>query len=121
VRDQKREILSYHHKLVMLSVVGTGLTLPFDVEPYGPGNSEYNAGRRFLRRAVGNFEHICHHERHPPVGGLAVWLLTYLALTRERLYRVRYLHRGTHPILEAIILWQLLWLSLSRPVPDDTS
>ncbi len=64
------------------------------------------------------FEHICHHERHSL---LVVWLLTCLALTIERLYRVRYLHRGTHPIRQAITLWQLLWLSLSRPVPDDTS
>ena len=54
VRNQKREILGYHHKLVMISVVGTGLTLPLDVEPYGPGDSEYNAGRRLLRRAVRN-------------------------------------------------------------------
>jgi hypothetical protein len=64
------------------------------------------------------FEHLCHHERHSL---LATWLLTCLALTIERLYRVRYLHRGTHPILPAIILWQRLWLSLSRPVADDTS
>ena len=62
-------------------------------------------------------EHICHHERHSL---LAVWLLTCLALTIERLYRIRYLHRGTHPILQAITLCQLLWRSLSPPVPDDT-
>ena len=258
-RNKKKEILGYHHKLVMISVVGTGLTLPFDVEPYGPGDSEYNGARRLLRRAVKNLgrrfadyvvadgefasapflhdandlglrvvvrlknnlpelfaaaqkrfsrqpphqtfrhgkdrveiwdaddfdpwqtlrwetvrviryrqyqpdgtvceaywltdfprsrvssrtlfrmaksrweienqgfndaknryglEHICHHERNSV---LIVSLLTCLALTIERLYRIRYLHRGTHPILEAIRLCELLWLSLSRPVPDNTS
>jgi len=54
VRNQKREILGYHHQLVMVSVVGTGLTLPLGVEPYGPGDSEYKASRRLLRRALGN-------------------------------------------------------------------
>jgi hypothetical protein len=53
-RNQQREILGYHHQLVMDSVVGTGLTLPLDVEPYGPGDSEYSAGRRLLRRALRN-------------------------------------------------------------------
>ena len=258
-RNKQRKILGYHHRLVLISVVGTGLTLPLDVEPYGPGDSEYNAARRLLRRVSKNigrrfadyvvadgefarapflhdandrglyvivrlknnlpelfaaaqkrfrhqpphqvfrhgkdrveiwdaddfdpwdtlrwetvrviryrqhkpngtvyeaywltdfprhwvgpraifrmaksrweienqgfndaknrygFEHICHHERHSL---LLVWLLTCLALTIERLYRIRYLHRGPHPILQAITLWQLLWLSLSRPVPHDTS
>jgi hypothetical protein len=258
-RNQQREIVGYHHKLVMISVVGTGLTLPLDVEPYGPGDSEYRAGRRLLRRAARNlgrrfadyvvvdgnfarapflhdagdlglfvvarlkhnlpelftaaqkrfvpqpphqvfrhgkdrveiwdaddfdpwdtlrwptvrvvryrqyppdgtvceaywltdfprsavssraifclaksrweienqgfndaknrygFAHLCHHQRRSL---LVVWLLTCLALTIERLYRIRYLHRGTHPILEAITLWQLLWLSLSGRTPHDTS
>jgi len=253
-RNKKKEILGYHHRLVMASVAGTGLTLPLDVEPYGPGDSEYNAARRLLPRVVVNlgrrfadyvvvdgefarapflheahdlglyvvarlkgnlpelfaaaqkrfsrqpphqtfrygkdrveiwdaddfdpwetlrwetvrviryrqykpngevreaywltdfprhwvsrrtlflmaksrweienqgfndaknrygFEHLCHHERHSL---LAVWLLTCLALTIERLYRVRYLHRGTHPVREAINLLLLLQLSLGRPV-----
>lgn len=43
----------YLHHLVMLSVVGTGLSLPLDVEPYGPGDSEYTAGQRLLTRALG--------------------------------------------------------------------
>jgi hypothetical protein len=53
-RNKKKEILGYHHQWAMISGVGTGLTLPLDVEPYGPGDSEYNAGRRLLRRAVSN-------------------------------------------------------------------
>ena len=51
-RNQKQEIVGYHHRVVLVSVVGTGLTLPLDVEPYGPKDSEYNAGRRLLRRVV---------------------------------------------------------------------
>lgn len=257
-RNPKREIVGYHHKLVMLSVVGTGLTLPLDVEPYGPGDSEYNAARRLLRRTVQNtgrrfadyvvadgefarapflhdagnlglyvvvrlknnlpelfaaaqkrfrhqpphqvfrqgkdrveiwdaddfdpwdtlrwetvrviryrqykpngkvdeaywltdfprlgvgsrtifrmaksrweienqgfndaknrygFEHICHHQCHSL---LVVWLLTCLALTIERLYRLRYLHRGTHPVRAAIDLLLSLQLSLGTSAPTLT-
>ena len=257
-RNKKKEILGYHHRLVLISVVGTGLTLPLDVEPYGPGDSEYNAARRLLHRTVPNtgrrfadyvvadgefarapflhdanhlglyvvvrlknnlpalfaaaqkrfrhqpphqvFRHgkdrveiweaddfdpwetlrwetvrviryrqyqpngkvyeaywltdfprhlvssralfrlaksrweienqgfndaknryglepICHHQRQSL---LVVWLLTCLALTIERLYRVRYLHRGTHPVRAAIDLLLLLQLSLGRSVPTVT-
>ena len=80
---------------------------------------------KYLNRNLSNdaknrygFEHICHHQAHSL---LLVWLLTCLAMTIERLYRIRYLHRGTHPVLSAISLWQILWLSLSRPAPNDTS
>jgi hypothetical protein len=58
-------------------------------------------------------EPICHQERHSLLAG---WLLTCLALTIERLYRVRYLHRGTHPLRAAIDLLLQLQLSLGRPV-----
>jgi hypothetical protein len=40
------------HHFVMISVVGTGLALPVDVEPYGPGDCEYTAAQRLLPRAV---------------------------------------------------------------------
>ncbi len=260
-RNKQRQILGYHHKLVLISVVGTGLTLPLDVEPYGPGDSEYSAARRLLRRTITNtgrrfadyvvadgefarapflhdandlglyvvarlknnlpqlfaaaqkrfrdqpphqvfshgqdrveiwdandfdpwetlrwetvrviryrqykpngkvyeaywltdfpphrvsrraiflmaksrweienqgfndaknrygFEHICHHERKSL---LVVWLLICLALTIERLYRVRYLHRGTHPVRTPIDLLLILQLSLGSLVaalPDSS-
>jgi len=258
-RNADQEIVGYRHHLVLTSVVGTGLILPFDVEPYGPGDSEYAAGQRLLRRAVeqlgvrfaayvvvdGEFAtapflhvagdlglpvvarlkanlpellaaaqkrfagqppkltfphgqdrvelwdaedfdpweslrwetvrvlfyrqqkpngevieafwltdsleeevssrvlylraksrweienqgfndaknrhglgHMCHHH---PNSLLIVWLLTSLALTIERLYRLRYLRRGTHPVRTAVEFVHLLWLSLSRPAPADSS
>src|SRR6516165_3088449 len=52
-QNAAKQILGYQHSLVMASVVGTGLSLPLDVEPYGPGDSEYAAGQRLLRRVIG--------------------------------------------------------------------
>ena len=52
VRDAKDQVIGYLHHFTMISVVGTGLALPFDVEPYGPGDSEYVAGQRLLARAI---------------------------------------------------------------------
>jgi hypothetical protein len=51
-RNQGREIAGYRHHLAMVTVVGAGLALPFDVEPYGRGDSEYAAGQRLLRRVL---------------------------------------------------------------------
>jgi hypothetical protein len=258
-RNAEQQVVGYRHHLVLASVVGAGLVLPFDVEPYGPGDSEYASGQRLLRRAVellgvrfaayvvvdGEYatapflhaatqlrlpvvarlkanlpelwaaagkrfarqppklsfqhgpdrvelwdaedfdpweslrwetvrvlfyrqqkpdgqvieafwltdspmaevstrvlyhraksrweienqgfndaknrhglEHICHHH---PNSLLITWLLTSLALTIERLYRLRYLHRGRHRPRTAVDLVQVLWLSLSRPARADTS
>ena len=254
-----REVVGYRHHLVLAAVLGADLTLPLDVEPYGPGDSEYAAGQRLLRRvraSVGarfiddvvvdgefatapflhaatevgwrvvarlkdnlpdlfqaaqwrfrsqaphlsfregfdrvelwdaddfdpweslgwetvrviryrqhhrngdvveaywltdfpsrhlssrclyamaksrwqienqgfndaknryGLEHICDHH---PYSLLIVWLLTCLALTLERLYRLRYLHRGTHPARTAIALLLLFQLSLSAPTLADSS
>lgn len=259
LRNAKKEVIGYCHQLATISVVGAGLSLPFDAEPYGPGDSEYSAGQRLLARAaaglgarfadylvvdgayatapflhaagkaglpvvarlksnlpellqavekrfasckptrvyydgkdrveiwdaddfdpwetlqwetvrvlryrqhkpdgsviqadwltnlpkrrVGSlslyhmgksrweienqgfndaknrygFEHICHHHANSVLIG---WLLTLLALIIERLYRIRYLHRGTHPVCSADQLCRLLWLSLSRPAAANTS
>ena len=258
-QNAAQQILGYQHSLVMISVVGTGLSLPCDGEPYGPGDSEYAAGQRLLRRVIGsvgkrfaqyvvvdgefatapflhtagelaltvvarlkdnlpellaaaqqrfpsgppatvfqhgadrvevwdaedfdpwetldwetvrvffyrqhkpdgtvveaywltNFasstvgsqslfrmaksrweienqgfndaksrhglEHICHHHANSLLIG---WLLTMLALTIERLYRLRYLHRGKHRVQSSAQLLLHLWLSLSRPYAADSS
>jgi hypothetical protein len=258
-RDAQKEILGYQHALVLISVVGTGLSLPLDVEPYGPEDSEYAAGQRLLQRVIHglgkrfaqyvvvdsgfatapflhtagdqglfvvarlkdnlpelctaaqkrfpcgapstvfphgkdrvemweaedfdpwdalrwetvrvffyrqhkpdgtvveaywltNFpssrvgvqtlfhmaksrweienegfneaksrhglEHICHHQANSL---LICWLLTILALTIERLYRLRYLHRGQHAPHSAAELFLLLWVNVFRSGPVDTS
>ena len=62
-------------------------------------------------------EHIQHHH---PNSMLVTWLFILLAMTIERLYRIRYLHRGSHPRLTAMQLKDTLWLNL-RPARDDTS
>jgi hypothetical protein len=258
-RPHQEQIDGYQHSLVLASVVGTGLSLPLDVEPYGPGDSEYAAGQRLLRRAVqgvgkrfaqyvvvdGGFasapflhtatelglwavarlkdnlpelftaaqqrfsarpptavwaygqdlveiweaedfdpwdtlrwetvrvffyrqhkpdgtvmeaywltnapgtrvgvpalyrmaksrweienegfneaksrhglEHICHHHANSL---LIEWLLILLALAIERLYRLRYLHRGCHPQRSGAELCFALWVNLFRPRPADSS
>ena len=51
-RNAQKQIIGYQHSFVLISVVGTGLSLPCDVEPYGLGDSEYAAGQRLLRRVI---------------------------------------------------------------------
>jgi hypothetical protein len=52
VLDTKGNVVSHLHHFSAIAIVGTGLTLPFDVEPYGPKDSEYAASQRLLARAV---------------------------------------------------------------------
>lgn len=258
-RDAAGDVCGYHHRLVGLSVVGTGLSLPLDVEPYGPEEGEVTAAHRLLQRAVGHLgrrfadyvvgdseyasapflhaagalglrvvvrlkanlptlweaararflgepptevveiegervelwdtadfdpweplrwstvrvlryrqwkrdgtvveaywltdflvqqvssvqlyhlaksrweienqgfndgknryglAHICRHQANSVLMG---WLLIFLALTIERLYRLRYLRRGTHPVRTAIEFVRWLRQSLGAPVVYDTS
>jgi hypothetical protein len=257
IKDAQGETHGSLHRFALIGVVGTGLTLPADVEPYGPGDSEYAAAQRLLRRAVDHLgprfadyvvgdgeyatapflhtaeavglpvvarlkenlpllaaavrarfdgqppqavfqqeddrvelwdaddfdpwetldwpavrvlryrqykrdgtaiqaewltdfpiaklaspsfyrlakrrweienrgfndgknrygmEHICHYE---PNSILIVWLPIALALVIERLYRLRYLHRGEHGIRSAMELWTYLWLTLGSRSPPD--
>lgn len=259
VKDKQGQLLGYLHHFSLISIVGTGLSLPFDVEPYGPGDSEYAASQRLLARAVAavgrrfadyvvadgeyatapflhaagdlglrvvarlkdnlpelsaaaqarftgqaptetfeegadrieawdaedfdpwetlrwatvrvlryrqhkpdgtvieafwltdwpvrevgsralyrmaksrweienqgfndgktrhGLEHLCHHHANSVLMG---WLLAIFALTIERLYRLRYLRRGTHHPPTAIDLVRLLRLHLCPPRPPDTS
>lgn len=258
LRHQTRGLLGYRHHVTAVSVVGAGVTLPCDAEPYGSGDSEYAAGQRVLQRAVGQLgrrfadyvvadgkfatapflhtagalglhvvvrlkdnlpdlfaaaqqryagqpptatfaegrdrievwdaadfdpwpalqwdtvrvlqyrqtkpggqviealgltdwpmaevgsralyrmaksrweienetfnvaktshglAHICHHQGNSL---LVSWLILLLALAIERLYRLRYLHRGAHPVRTAIDVVRALRLSLGRPLADTS-
>lgn len=50
--NARHQVCGYSHHLSLITVVGTGLSLPFDLEPYGPGDSEYSASQRLIGRAV---------------------------------------------------------------------
>jgi hypothetical protein len=64
-------------------------------------------------------KHIPHHE---PNSIRVHTLLTFLAICVERLYRLRYLRRGSRAPYTAIQLCRLLWLSLGPAFePYDTS
>jgi len=63
-------------------------------------------------------EHIAHHHQNSLLIG---WLIAVLALTVERLYRLRYLHRGTHRPLSAADLVLRLWLRLGAVAANDSS
>jgi hypothetical protein len=63
-------------------------------------------------------EHITHHHANSL---LLTWLLTLLALVIERLFRLRYLHRGLHPPETPIQLLRRLRFSLGTPEPHNSA
>src|SRR5258708_29440802 len=63
-------------------------------------------------------EHICHRHANSL---LITRLLACLALTIKRLYRLRYVHRGSHPWRSSAELVLALWINLFRPCSADTS
>ncbi len=75
-------------------------------------NQEFNDAKNLY-----GMEHIQHHH---PNSMLANWLFLPLAMMIERLYRIRYLHRGTHPMITAMQLKDTLWLHL-KPAHANTS
>jgi hypothetical protein len=76
-------------------------------------NGGFNDGRN--RHGLERIRH--HHSNSLLVG----WLIVCLALVLERLYRLRYLHRGGRPPRTAIDLVRALWLSLGSASAHDTS
>jgi hypothetical protein len=76
-------------------------------------NETFNVAKTYHR-----MEHICHHQGNSL---LVSWLILLLALAIERLYRLRYLHRGRHPVRAAMDLVRAFRLSLGRSFTADTS
>jgi len=79
---------------------------------WGIENYAFNDGKNRY-----GLEHITHHHANSL---LVQWLLICLALTCERLFRLRYLRRGTHPPMSPADLLLLLWIGLGAK-PHDTS
>jgi hypothetical protein len=70
----------------------------------------------------GKCRHGMEHIRHHQANSLLIdWLLIALALTIERLFRLRFLHRGTSPALSSQVFVTRLWLSLGTAVRVNTS
>lgn len=91
-RNANHEVTGHGHKAVGASLVAGALTLPLDVEYYGPGEGELTASKRLLERVVREarirfqfvvvdglypgapFLHLCDQLRLPVVARLTVKL-----------------------------------------------
>jgi hypothetical protein len=92
--------------------VGSRLLYRFAKSRWEIENEGFNDGKTRY-----GMEHIRHHHANSLLVG---WLLTVFALTIERLYRLRYLHRGRHRPATPIEFLRMLRLSLCPPRPLDT-
>jgi len=54
VRNAERQVVGQVHRLVAVSVVGTGLTLPCEAEPYGAGDRAHFGHREQPDRSIVN-------------------------------------------------------------------
>jgi DDE family transposase len=48
----ENQTIGHLHHFAMVSVVGAGLSLPIEVEPWGPGDCEFEASQRMLDRVI---------------------------------------------------------------------
>ncbi len=109
-RNARQEVIGYTHHVSVISVVGTGLSLPFDAEPYGPGDSEYAASQRLLARAV---------------SGLGVRFADYLVVD-SALATAPFLHAASRASLPVVArlksnlpeLWQQVQKRFGRQRPS---
>jgi hypothetical protein len=62
--------------------------------------------------------HVPHHQENAVVTNA---LLTFLAMCVERLYRLRFLRRGTHMPYSAVEFNRMLWLAIGQPHAYDSS
>jgi hypothetical protein len=65
--------------------------------------------------------HLDHTAHHPAHAVVVDTLLLCLSIGMERLYRLRYLHRGSHRTYTAAEFHVLFWPTLARLIPYDTS
>jgi hypothetical protein len=70
-----------------------------------------------VAKTAHGLEHMCHHQG---TSLLVRYLILLSRMASERLYRLRWLHRGTHPVRPAIALVRTLRLSLGRPSRDTS-
>ena len=63
-------------------------------------------------------EHVRRHDSNAVIVG---WLISFFSMVVERLYRIRYLHRGSKPIRSAIELLRILRFAPQRADPTPAT